>query len=297
MAISNLPSIWSARTLAAYQRQSVWRGLVYDLSSEVRGPGETIKLTQLTTTPSIVDYVQGTAMSAPALLVDANIDLPIDKQKAFNFAVEDVERRQTASNVVETHVARTGQALALQVDSDLRAAYQASLATANVVTSIAQDGRDDATETAAHLTWQKAMAHGFNLAAQSADSAGWPRERRWSVVHPLVARAMRSYLVNLGYSIADLQSDALQRASIDGLYGWALSVDPGIITGAGDDDRYQVHCGVTSGIESTLFHAEQIRQMEVLRQVGRFADFWQGLLTYGSVAPINLRRLVIRQTT
>ena len=141
------------------------------------------------------------------------------------------------------------------------------------------------------------MAHAVqHVAAQSADSAGWPRERRWAVVHPLVARAMRSYLVNLGYPIANLQSDALQRASIDGLYGWALSVDPG------NRHRQQQRrtltrstCGVTSGIESTLFHAEQIRQMEVLRQVGRFADFWQGLLTYGSVAPISLRRLVIRQ--
>ena len=111
MAITNLPSIWSARTLAAYQRQSVWRSLVYDLSSEVRGPGETIKLTQLTTTPSIVDYVAGTAMAAPVLLTDSNIDLDIDMQKAFQFCRRG-HRAQADCGlryVVDTHVARTGQ--------------------------------------------------------------------------------------------------------------------------------------------------------------------------------------------
>ena len=230
MAITNaIPAIWSARVLAAFQASSVWAALVNDVSSELQGEGDRLNLTSLTTAPAVATYNVGTDMAAPAALTDAQVVLNLDKQYAWNFKIDDVDRVQMKPNLVDTHSQRQGQALAIQYDDDLRTAALAGIAAAKVVESVVETGRDSGT-VAEQSTFRTATAAAVAEATEQADSAHWPREGRWAVMHPRTARRLGEYIIDQGYNIETQQADAQVRGRLGMLHGWALHVDPGMPT-------------------------------------------------------------------
>ena len=301
MAIANaIPQVWAARVIAAYQRLAVWRPLVNDISSLASAGGDTINLTQLTTSPTNVAYVVGTAMAAPAALDDAKVALNLDQQRAWSFKLDDIDRYQATPNLIDAMSSRMGRALALTADGHLRAQYAASLTlTGNgsrLVASVEQTGRDSGAANVVK-TYRQAMVDALALAAEMADSAGWPEAGRWAVVSPRVARHLAQYAIAQGYNIGSQQQDAQLRGRVGPLFGWAIHVDPAIPTASNAADRHQVYCGVTAGTDSTLYWAEQIREVEVIRMQLEFADLVRGLHVYGAARSQDGAALVIRQTS
>ena len=299
MAISNaIPQVWAARVIAAYQRMAKWRPLVEDVSSLARAGGDTINLTQLTTSPANVAYLVGTALAAPAALDDAKVALALDQQRAWSFKIDDIDRYQSEPDLVDAMSARMGRALALTADGYLRGEFAEALPvtgnTSRLVTSVTETGRDSGT-AAEVTTYRQAMVDALALAAEMADGEGWPEARRWAVIHPRIARHLAGYMIDQGYNVAGQQQDAQLRGRVGNLYGWQFVVDQGIPKGNSNAQRYEIYCGVTAGTDSTLYFAEQIRSVEVLRMELQFADLVRGLHVYGAIRGQDGAALVIRQ--
>ena len=295
-----IPQIWAARVIAAYQRQATWRPLVNDVSALVMGSGDRINLAQLTTSPTNTAYVVGTDLPAPADLTDAKVTLNLDQQRAWQFSIDDIDRYQSEPDLIDAMSSRMGRSLALTADGYIRSEYAASLTlTGNgsrLVTSVTETGRDSGSAEEV-TTYRQAMVDALALAAEQADSAGWPEATRWAVVSPRVARHLAQYAIAQGYNIGSQQQDAQLRGRVGPLFGWAIHVDSGIATGSSAADRHQVYCGVTAGTDSTVYWAEQIRKVETLRMEKRFADLARGLHVYGCIRSQQGAALVIRQAT
>lgn len=118
MTLKNfVPTIWSARLLNHLDKNLVAEQLVNtDYEGEIKDVGDTVKINQFGAI-TVSDY-NGT-LTDPQELTSTQTTLTIDKAKAFNFIVPDIEAAQANVNVVDKASERAGIATADEVDKDI----------------------------------------------------------------------------------------------------------------------------------------------------------------------------------
>jgi len=98
MAITKfIPEVWSANLLSVLSKSLVYGGapcVNRNYEGEIANYGDTVRITSVAD-PTIVDYAKDTNLSDPETLTDSDQTLVIDQSKAFNFQIDDIDRRQS----------------------------------------------------------------------------------------------------------------------------------------------------------------------------------------------------------
>lgn len=98
MAISKfIPAIWSSELLVRFAASEVLGATVNRDYEGEASKGNTVHVSSVRT-PQVVDYKANGRTISPEDLVDAQVDLLIDQEKALAFNVDDVDRVQAAGS-------------------------------------------------------------------------------------------------------------------------------------------------------------------------------------------------------
>lgn len=120
MSIVNArPTIWSAKILRALNTLLVFGGpniINRDYEGEVSESGDTVKILTLADV-KISNYTKDVDMSGPEALTDAALTLVIDQQKSFNFAIDNIDRLQANTNLMEEATRRAAYGLRKEADT------------------------------------------------------------------------------------------------------------------------------------------------------------------------------------
>lgn len=271
MAIKNfIPQIWSARLLAALDKSLVYAqpGVVNrDYEGEISGAGDTVRINSIGDV-TIKDYTRNTDIDAPQELNDAQSMLTITEEKYFNFAVDDVDRRQAQGSYFDEAMRRAGYNLRDKADQFVAAKY-VDVPTANMI-------GDDTTpkvptaNTAGTAFYEYLVDLGVIL-----DENNVPREQRFAIIppwcHGLLQKDER--FVKAGTPSTD---NVLKNGEIGMAAGFSILVSNNVPNTSGT--KYKI----IAGHPMACSYAEQIRKVEAYRPEKRFSDAVKGLHVYGA---------------
>lgn len=269
MAIVNfIPEVWAAELLASLKKSLVYAGPgVVNRRYEglITNAGDTVRITSISR-PAIADYVAGVTNIVPEPLTDASRSLTISQSKYFAFEVDDIEKRQAQSGVLEEGMREAAFGLADVADQFVAALYT-GVQTANVVPAVNLSAGDAAAVDLAYVTLVKL--------AQKLDEASVAGTDRWVIIPP-------------AYHTLLLRDARFTDASASGMASVALNGRVGMVAGMtvmtsnnapvpGANSR-----AVIAGTQDAISFAEQINKTEAFRPESAFSDAVKGLHLYGA---------------
>jgi hypothetical protein len=178
-----IPEVWAAGLLGVLDKSLVYAGEACsnrDYEGDISAFGDTVHITSISD-PTISTYTKDTNLSDPEALTDAEQLLVIDQAKAFNFAIDDIDKAQTRNEgaLMNEALRRAGFGLRDKADQ-LAAAHMArGVSTGNVL------GVVDAT-TATNVYDALIVPAGVKL-----DEANVPEEDRFLVIDPATHGKLR----------------------------------------------------------------------------------------------------------
>ena len=136
MSISSfIPTVWSARLLAHLDNALVAKNFYnQDYEGEITDQGDTVRINQIGAV-TIFPYVRNADMNTPEELGTAAQDLVINQGQAFNFQIDDIDRVQMRTDLMDSAMERSGFNLAEVEDTYLFGLLTAAVPVANSVTA------------------------------------------------------------------------------------------------------------------------------------------------------------------
>lgn len=267
MALNNfISSVWAASLLSNLHKSLVYgqTGVVNkNYEGDITAMGNKVKINNIGAV-SVFDYLKNDDMPAPQILTDEQRELLIDRAKAFNFQVDDIDRAQSQPDVMDEAMRESAYALRDSEDRYIASLY-AGVPAAN---TIGTDGSPEAPTAAT------AYEYLVDLAVKL-DEANVPLERRWCVVppwfHGLLLKDER--FVKAGTMRSD---EALRNGEVGEAAGFRILKSNNVPNTLGA--KYKIIAGHPSAIAV----AEQIASIEAYRMEKRFADAVKGLHLYGA---------------
>lgn len=261
MAIDNfIPAIWSRALL-----ENLHNNLVFgqpsvvnrDYEGEIRGAGSSVKIHNLGSV-SVVDYTKNTDLTAPETLTDGETILTIDRARAFNMQIDDIDAAQQTPKVMDGAMREAAYALAADLDQYL--AYVAADDGSYLLDSPCVPSANTAYEYLADLY----TAH---------DEANTPPQGRYAIVPPWFHGLLRKddRFVSFG---TDPNRGVLGNAVIGEAAGLNIIVSNNVYESGGV-------WSIVSGHPMAWTMAMQIEKVEAYRPPLRFADAVKGLNVYG----------------
>jgi hypothetical protein len=114
MSVDNFtPIIWVARLLAHLDKAFVYgqAGIINrDYKGTIANVGDTVRVGQIGDV-TVKPYTKGRPIAAPDEVTEEMLSLTIDQADYFNFAVDDVDVRQSAVNQLDGALQRAGYAM------------------------------------------------------------------------------------------------------------------------------------------------------------------------------------------
>lgn len=268
-----IPTIWSARILAALEKQLVYTKFFNrDYEGEIRDAGDTVKI-GLVGAPTVKKYTKGTDIAAPDDVAVTDATLSIDQADYFNIAVDDVDAAQSKINLLESASSQTGYAFGDATDQ-----YLAGL----LVTGT---GGTIGTKTAPKSITDTKPEDAYNLLVDlkvALDRQNCPTMGRICVVPP----EFEGFMLKDSRFVAVATNDSNQRLTEGTVYksaGFEIHVSnnaPHEDKGGpkGDQTVYDV----IAGCDQSGTYAEQILNTEAYRPEKSFKDAVKGLHVYGA---------------
>jgi hypothetical protein len=287
-----IPEIWSAKTLIALEKLHVFASLANrDYEGEISNMGDTVRISGIGDI-TISDYTKDTDISAPQALTDAQTALVIEKAKYFNFAIDDVDQRQSvAKNLMDIAAERAAYQISDTVDNYVAGFYTYASASNLIGSSGSPVTPVVATQTniGGGTTVYDYLVQLNQLLTQSLI----PKGGRWAVVPPwctaLLVQDIRFTSFNPPDANARLISGALDASGGklgDAYLGRIAGMDlyesnnaphlSGTVGAAGSHDV------VIAGHSMGLTFAENLAKVEAYRPPYRFADAVKGLHLFGA---------------
>lgn len=286
MAITRfIPQIWDAQLLSSLKTAHIFgqAGVVNrDYEGDIAEAGDTVRITSISR-PSIGTYVPNSTVITPERLTDAQRTLSIDQANYFAFAVDDVDARQAAGNVMPEAMSEAAWGLADVVDKFI-ASFYTSVPVGNSVNGGSAVSVTTTTPTDFYdkiLVPQKILL----------DQANIPTQGRWMIMPPWTEGRMlldaRFIRANEAGTDTGLRNGFIGRAAGFDLY---TSNNAPLVTG----DDYSV----LSGISGAITFAEQISKVEAYRPESSFSDAVKGLHLWGAkvIRPEMLGFALVSQT-
>lgn len=270
--IKFIPTIWSARILAALEKQLVYTNFFNrDYEGEIRDAGDTVKI-GLVGAPTVKKYTKGSEIAAPDDVTVTDATLTIDQADYFNIAVDDVDAAQSKINLLESASSQTGYAF-----GDVTDQYLAGLL-------VAGTGGTIGTKAAPKSITDAKPEDAYNLLVDlkvALDRQNCPTMGRICVVPP----EFEGFMLKDSRFVAkstDESNQLLTEGTIYKCAGFDIHVsnnapheDKG---GSGSTTVYDV----IAGCDQSGTYAEQILNTEAYRPEKSFKDAVKGLHVYGA---------------
>lgn len=259
MALTNfIPQLWSGALLAHLDKAHVVGNLVNrNYEGEIRQYGDTVKISQIGDI-TVNDYVENTDINDPEELSVTQKVLTIDKQKYFNFQIDDVDAAQIRTSLMDAAMQRAAYALADATEKIILTAIDTD-ATNKLLPAAALD------ETNVYKEIVKMKV--------AMDKANVPSQGRWLVVspdtHALLLQDQR--FVATGGTMAE---ETLRNGFIGRILGFDVYLSNNISTLTNGN-------AAIAGVNMAVTFAEQIVETEAYRMEKRFADSVKGLNIFG----------------
>jgi len=286
MAVSHLiPELWAAALYRELNRANVWRSFVTDMSSEVI-VGNKINIGNLSTSPTVRDYAKNTALESPEDTTDAETTLSLDQQKYFNIMVHDVDEVQTRPALMQDWARKASVQINETVDSFIYGLWSGgTIPNTNKVAVPAL--YSNLASTDAHV---KNLIHSIVQISKTMDDRNWPMDGRWLVVNNTVMYYLRRYILDQGVNIGGNNEGFVRNAIMPDLFGVGIS-SSNAFPAMADNGTVGI-----AGINSGVYFAQQIAEVEAFRPESHFADAVRGLFVYGGVLMDEQRRLALQVT-
>lgn len=217
--------------------------------------GNTVKILGVAR-PTISDYVQATGLSDPETVQDSSVYLTIDKQKSFNFMVDDIDQAQSQPGLMEALMEESTRGLAEARDSHI-----AQIAGLNAGTASTSAVIDADTEWKAAI--DAALTQLWTNGVKQSDMV-------FGVIPPWAYTYVENLLMDL-----KTQNDDLVKNGVIGYYKNIKMIMSNNLYNDGTDD----YC--LFGTNKAIGFASQINKTEPFRPEKFFSDAIRGLDTYG----------------
>lgn len=270
MALENfIPEIWSARLILRLEKafRYAQQGVANrDWEGEIAQRGDTVRINSVGPV-TVFDYVKNTDMAAPEALNDAQTTLAITKQKAFNFAIDDIDRAQGNPAVMDAAMGEAAFALRDGVDQFIAAQYT-DISSSNF---IASDGSPKTDLGTAGKAYEYLVDLGVLL-----DATDVPEEGRWAVVPPWYHGWLLKddRFVKAGTP----STDAVVRNGQVGEAAGFTILKSNNVPSTNPTTSFKI----VAGHSVAWTFAQQVSEVEAYRPERRFADAVKGLLLYGA---------------
>lgn len=267
--VNFIPSIWSARLLTSLDKALVYgqMGIVNrDYEGEISQAGDTVKITSIGDV-TVKTYTRNSDIDTPQELTDSQQILAITQEKYFNFAIDDVDKRQGQPNVMDEAMRRSAYSLRDVADQFIAAKYS-EVPAANMI-------GDDTTpkvptaNTAGTAMYEYLVDLGVILTENSI-----PTDSRFAVLPPWCYGLLQKddRFVKAGTSATDA---VLRNGMVGQAAGFDILVSNNVPNTSGT--KYKV----IAGHPMAFAYAEQIVKVEAYRPERRFSDAIKGLHVYG----------------
>ena len=269
MAIDNfIPEVWASELLVNLNKAHVYGapGVVNrDYEGQITQGGDTVRINSVGRV-TVGDYVKNTDIAAAETLTDAQATLLIDKQKFFNFQIDDIDKAQQSPKVMAAAMREAAYGLRNAVDVAI-AALNADAAAANLIGSTASPKTDLAT---AGKPYEYLVDLGVLL-----DNLDVPGDGRFAIVPPWFEGYMLKDTRFVGNgTVANV--DNLSNGRIGRAAGFDLYKSTNVPYAAGP-----IKYKIVAGHPMAWSLASQITSIEAYRPQSRFADAVKGLLVFG----------------
>lgn len=264
MALTNfIPGIWSETLAEELDKKYIAvRHCNRDFEGDIKSKGSAVKICEVGDI-SVFDYTKNTDMSAPEELTDSMRILYIDRAKAFNFQIDDVEKAQAVPRVMQSAMKKAASALANEADKYIFSL--AGSADANNVLSVASTSSDSVLDA-----FMAARTRFYNNNVYDADDMVFE-------VSPEIAE----YILKGKLELATNNGELLNTGCIGSLFGTKVYVSNNI-SKTSDEEAGTVSHKCIARTKRAVAFAEQLSEIEAYRPEKRFADAVKGLHLYGA---------------
>lgn len=278
MTLNNfIPTVWAAAILKNLNNDHVYANCVNrDYEGDISGFGDTVKINSVSR-PTIFSYTKNSDIPAVEELNDSDLMLTIDQAKGFNFAIDDIDKRQQKPKMMGDATEEAAWALADVVDLYLAVLLVAGVATANQM-------------TAATIGFDAGATNPYDLMVDmdvQLTKQNVPRGMRWLVVPPWFEGSLRKdeRFVSFGTTENRAQLRGKPVGEASGFTIWISNNVP--VSGS----AYTL----VAGYKGAASYAEQIDKVEAYRPERRFADALKALHVYGAkvIRPYTLASCVV----
>ncbi len=263
MAISNfIPTVWSTTLYKELDGKYIAvKHCNRDFEGDIKSKGSTVKICGVGDV-TVFDYTKNTDMTAPQTLSDSAQTLTINKAKAFNFQIDDVDRAQAMPRLMQQAMRRAASALASDADSYIFGLV-GDATTANTVTeaSPTSDNVIDALMKARTILSKSGVTDASDMVFE---------------VSPEIAELILKAKIKL----ATDNESALENGCIGNICGVKVYVSNNVVKTAGENSKVIHKCVARS--KRAVAYAEQLSEIEAYRPEKRFADAVKGLHLYGA---------------
>lgn len=271
MTLNNfIPALWSARLIESLKNQLVYAqaGVVTrEWEGEIRAQGDTVKINMMGPV-TVSDYTKNTNLSDPETLTDAQLTLVIEKSRAFNFAIDDIDKVQSNADLMSAAMIEAAYALAQAADQYIAGVMVAGVGTGNQVGTEAAPKTDLGT---AGKAYEYLTQLGTKLSENSV-----PKQGRWVIVPPWFIEKLQNddRFVKAG----TLATDAVLRNGQIGQAAGFTIFESNNVPYTTATTRFKILAGYAGAVG----FAEQASQVEAYRPEKRFGDAMKGLHLYGA---------------
>ena len=293
MSIANfIPSVWAADILRALDTLLVYANpaiINSDYEGEISAAGDSVRINLLGDV-TVKSYTRDTDIDTPEALTDAQLTLTVDQAKYFNFAVDDIDRRQAQGDLRAEAARRAAYGLRKVMDSFVAGLYTEIAST--------QFTGDDTTPIAdfdsnSDRAYNKLVDLGTLL-----NNTDTPEDGRFVVIPPWYEGYLQKDPRFTSYGTNGNRDQLLNgtQAGENGLIGRAAGFD--VYRSNQVPNTASAKYKIIAGHRSAWSRAQQILETEAYRPERRFADALKGLHVYGAkvVRPYNLACLVASDT-
>ncbi len=262
MAVTNfIPEIWSKKLLKIFDANAVMANLVNrDFEGEIASAGDVVKVRTFGDV-DINDYTRDMQINFQTL-TDPMQEMTIDQQKYFAFKVDDLDKAQSDTDILEGYAGRAAIAIRNVVDTRLLGHY-ADAAAGNVL------GTDVSPIT---LTATNIYGYIADL-GELLDKANIPAEGRNLVITPkFKTMLLKSDEFTRATSLGD---NVVQNGYIGNVAGFAVHVSTNLPAVSGV-------VNLMAFTRDFISYASQVSKIENVRPYNMFADAVKGLYLYGS---------------
>lgn len=262
MAVANfIPEIWSQKLLKIFDKNAVMANLVNrDFEGEIKNAGDIVKVRTFGDV-TINDYTRDMTISFQAL-TDPMQEMTIDQQKYFAFKVDDLDKAQANTNILEGYVGRAAIGIRNIIDTRLLS-HHADADSGNVI------GTDGAPIT---LTTSNIYSYIADM-SELLDQANVPSEDRNLVITPkFKTLLLKSDEFTRATSLGD---KVVQNGYIGNVAGFSVHVSTNLAAESGV-------VNLMAFTKDFISFASQVNKVENVRPYNMFADAVKGLYLYGS---------------